>query len=725
MRAHARLQRLAAHREHGGPRGAAAVADAARSGRCWLGLIPVLVCCTVFPDSVPAQQTPEQTKVTVTATNPDPQNLPTLGVWQRDEMTFVSASFPNVPEFTCDSWCYESALDFIGARALNGGGVELRHRAREHPQVLLVTTVTPEPGAVEFVARAELDKGAAGQLPANLLVPNLCWQLRRAAAFASAPDPYPEFIKRCFIFTDKGRTFLDHTARRKIPCRPADDPYNNPPWVQMYLRAGHPRPKVEPTSWADYSPRRYTVPVIGAVSRDGKYLAAIADDSAKMMAQAWHDCLHNNPQWSPPDAPPQGRIWRLRIYAMANDPEMLLARVAKDFPEARTSERPRREHAPTSRSAQARAPAQGPTFQSPGVKDDLPVFGDRLSERLTFSLSWLSGKYKDFCTWRKAARAKVVECLLMPPPPAAFNPEIIAEQDRGTYVARKVVFNLTGDSRVLGLMLAPKGKGPFPAVLLLHDHGARFDIGKEKVIEPFDVAAQRLASARQWADESYGGRFIGDELAKRGYVCFATDALNWSDRGGAGYEGQQALASNLMHFGMSFAGLIAHEDLRAAEFLAARPEVDPRRVGAMGLSMGAFRTWQVAALSDRIAAGVAICWMATDNGLMVPGNNQTGGQSAFTMTHPGVFAYLDYPDVASLACPKPMLFYNGTQDALFPVPSVREAYAKMRRVWESQNASERLVTKLWEAPHVFNRQMQEEAFAWLDKYLHAGAAGRK
>ena len=232
----------------------------------------------------------------------------------------------------------------------------------------------------------------------------------------------------------------------------------------------------------------------------------------------------------------------------------------------------------------------------------------------------------------------------------------IAEQDRGTYVAHKVVFNVTSDSRVLGLMLVPKGKGPFPAVLLLHDHGARFDIGKEKVIQPFDVPDERMESAKEWVNLCYGGRWIGDELAKRGYVCFATDMLNWSDRGGGGYDGQQALAGNLLHLGMSFAGLIAYEDLRSAKFLATRPEVDDKKVSAMGLSVGSFRTWQVSALSDHISAGVAICWMATIKGLMVTGNNQTRGQSAYTMIHPGLSNYMDYPDVASIACPKPMLF---------------------------------------------------------------------
>ena len=362
-------------------------------------------------------------------------------------------------------------------------------------------------------------------------------------------------------------------------------------------------------------------------------------------------------------------------------------------------------------------PRANSAYQTSGIRDSLPVFRDALAERLTFPLSWLSGSFTNFGEWRSAGRAKVRECLLKPLVAAPFEPFVIAEQDRGSYTARKVVFNLTGDSRVLGYLLMPKGPGPFPAVLLLHDHGARFDIGKEKVIEPWDDKPEKLKSAREWVGKYYGGRFIGDELARRRYVCFTTDALNWSDRGGAGYEGQQALAANLFHFWMSWAGLIAWEDCRAAEFLATRPEVDSSRVAGMGLSMGSFRTWQVAALSDHVSAGAAICWMATATGLMAPGNNQTRGQSAYSMTHPGLFNYLDYPDVGSLACPKPMLFFNGTQDKLFPVDSVRDAYAKMRRVWESQNVGNRLVTELWDVPHEFNAAMQDKAFAWLDRIL--------
>ena len=86
---------------------------------------------------------------------------------------------------------------------------------------------------------------------------------------------------------------------------------------------------------------------------------------------------------------------------------------------------------------------------------------------MDYPLSWLHGGHGDFAAWRQKARARGVECLLTPPPAAPFEPKVIAEQDRGSYVARKVVFNVTGDSRVLAFLLVPKSAGPHPAVLLV------------------------------------------------------------------------------------------------------------------------------------------------------------------------------------------------------------------------------------------------------------------
>jgi alpha-N-arabinofuranosidase len=99
--------------------------------------------------------------------------------------------------------------------------------------------------------------------------------------------------------------------------------------------------------------------------------------------------------------------------------------------------------------------------------------------------------------------------------------------------------------------------------------------------------------------------------------------------------------------------------------------------------------------------------------------NQTKGNSAFSMTHPGLFNDLDYPDLASLACPKPMLLFAGEQDTLFPIPCVKEAFDKMHQVWDGQIAGDKLVTRILPVPHLFNAAMQDEAFVWLDRHFQS------
>ncbi len=198
----------------------------------------------------------------------------------------------------------------------------------------------------------------------------------------------------------------------------------------------------------------------------------------------------------------------------------------------------------------------------------------------------------------------------------------------------------------------------------------------------------------------------------------SVDALGWGERGPVTYEQQQALASNFFNLGRSLAGTMAYEDMRSVDFLATLPMVDARRIGVVGFSMGAFRAWQLAALSDKVAATAAISWFGTYQGLMTPGNNTLRGQSSYYMLHPGIPTRLDIPDVAGIAAPRPLLLFNGGKDTLFPSESVEAAYAKVHRIWRSQQAELNLTTQQWpELGHVFVQEQQEAAFVWLDQWL--------
>lgn len=346
----------------------------------------------------------------------------------------------------------------------------------------------------------------------------------------------------------------------------------------------------------------------------------------------------------------------------------------------------------------------------------LPDFHASLRSRMHFSHGWHSD-VSDPVAWRTAGRAQARSLIL--PQGVDATPtqwEVLEQSKRGNIVAELVAFNLTQDCRVKALLLRPASPGPHPAALMLHDHGSRFDIGKEKMVRPW-CNPEREQAAEAWSHRFYGGRFPGDELARRGYIVLSVDALGWGDRriNGFSYESQQALASNLMNLGTSWAGVMAHDDMRAARVLSRLEGVDASRLAAVGFSMGAFRAWQLSALSDDVTATIASCWMATMQGLMEPGNNQLRGQSAFAMLHPGIARALDYPDVAGLAAPKPLLLQAGEQDTLFPRASVERAFAQLQAIWSAHRAPELLDLRWWPQGHHFDKSRQDASFDWLTK----------
>lgn len=340
-------------------------------------------------------------------------------------------------------------------------------------------------------------------------------------------------------------------------------------------------------------------------------------------------------------------------------------------------------------------------------------------DRLDFPLSFgRSGK--SFRQWRDKTR-KVVKAALeidgLPVPTA----RVLTETRANGCSSQRIQFGLVDGETTEAFLLLPIGHGPFPAILLFHDHGSEFRIGKEKLVEPWDDSeAAKLHYG--WISRFYGGRQLGDELVRRGYAVLCADALGWGSRKGDGYEAQQALAANLLQVGTSLAALVAREDIQAAKFLACHPQVDARRIAVAGFSFGGFRAWQTAALCEDIAATIAANWMTTLSSVLRPGNNMLRGQSAFYMLHPPFAARLDFPDVASLIAPRPALFQSGSLDRHFPGDGVEEAFALMRTAWTAAGEPERLGLQKHEAPHVFGAIQQDAAFDWLDTILRPSAA---
>ena len=363
---------------------------------------------------------------------------------------------------------------------------------------------------------------------------------------------------------------------------------------------------------------------------------------------------------------------------------------------------------------------------------EIPTYVETLKKELTYPMAWGNSPIKNFKKWKKAARAKVFECMMTPPKAAAaWDMEVLGEEQRDGYKAQKIAFNINAYSRITAYLLIPDGKGPFPTVNALHDHGAHLFIGKEKMIRPFFTPEEQDAPAKQalcqeilddadaWARQLYDNQYVGDYLAKHGYVVLSIDAPMWGERGrkeGVDRNKYDLIAGNMMMLGRDLSAFMTYDDIASTEFLASLPMVDAKRIGCVGCSMGAYRSWMLSALSDRIKASASICWMITTDAQLTRrfGRKENGG---FANCIPALRQYLDYPHIASLACPKPMLFISGTKDKLFPVPGVEDAFAEMHKVWKSQGADNLLDTELWEIPHSCGLKAQEKMLEFLDKNL--------
>jgi len=361
---------------------------------------------------------------------------------------------------------------------------------------------------------------------------------------------------------------------------------------------------------------------------------------------------------------------------------------------------------------------------------DMPVYIDSIQAGLTYPLAWRNYPVRNYPQWQEEARRKVWEMMgTLPPKADDFDLRIEAREQREGYEALRISAQLTRWYRVKGYLLVPHSDGKaagggqkggrYPAVNLLHDHGAHLYIGKEKMIRPFDCDSAVLADADEWAANLYEGQYLGDYLARQGYVVISMDAPLWGDRGrkeGVDRNRYDIIAGNMMMAGADICAYMHYDDVLGTELLASLPCVDADRIGAAGCSMGAYRAWMLAALSPRVKATAAVCWMTTTEAQLTTLYNrrENGG---FANCIPGLRNFLDYPDIASITAPNAMLMINGTEDKLFKVPGVERAYSIMQEVWAAAGNEKGFEPHLLKQPHTCNREDQRLVLDFFDRNL--------
>ena len=227
-----------------------------------------------------------------------------------------------------------------------------------------------------------------------------------------------------------------------------------------------------------------------------------------------------------------------------------------------------------------------------------------------------------------------------------------AVAESGGIVVERLGFDIGGE-RVRGVLARPPGDEAKPAILYAHAHGGAYDIGADELMQG------RLALLSP----------LGPVFAAAGYVTLCLDMPAFGERSNVA---ESALAKALLWHGKSLFGQMLREQAAALGYLAGRDDVDARRIGMFGISMGATLSYWLAAVDQRVAAIAHLCCYADFAALIETGAHDLHG---LYLTVPGLLSETSTGEIAGLVAPRPQLICVGEDDALTPPLAVDRALA--------------------------------------------------
>jgi lysophospholipase L1-like esterase/dienelactone hydrolase len=307
---------------------------------------------------------------------------------------------------------------------------------------------------------------------------------------------------------------------------------------------------------------------------------------------------------------------------------------------------------------------------------------------------------------RAGVKEKVVASLGdLPPRPAKPEAHLVSAEIRPGFRLERLRIDNGVDGVMSAMMLIPENvKAPAPTILWLHSSSYDHD----QLLQP---------------NMNGGAEPLGMTFVKRGWVVFAPDAAWYGDRAGQGPAGSRELTREQMDslhkyhlwFGRTLWGMFVRDDQVALDYLVTRPEVDAKKIGATGISMGSTRSWWLAAVDDRIACVVGVACLTRYENLLHHGQLRQHGTYYFVN---GILKHFDTEAVIALIAPRPVLFLTGELDAGSPADGIGVIEEKSGAVFKATAAGEKFKSIRYpDVGHTYTPEMRKEMLAWFDKWL--------
>jgi len=304
---------------------------------------------------------------------------------------------------------------------------------------------------------------------------------------------------------------------------------------------------------------------------------------------------------------------------------------------------------------------------------------------------------QDWESRRAQFRQELFEMLGLDPlpPKTDLKATVTGTLDQPEFTVEKLHFQSRPGLYVTADLYVPKKfKAPLPAILYGCGHSS--------------VKTNGISYGNKVDYQRHGIWF-----ARHGYVCLMLDTVQLGEIEGVHHgtyrEGMWWWNSR----GYTAAGAEAWNCIRALDYLETRPEVDKSRFGVTGRSGGGAYSWWIAALDDRIQVACPVAGITDLQNHIVDGTVEGHCDCMFCVN---TYRW-DYPQIAALVVPRPLLICNSDKDTIFPLDGVARLHEKVRRIYDLYDAGEKLGLVITEGPHKDTQELQVPVFRWFNRFL--------
>ena len=238
-------------------------------------------------------------------------------------------------------------------------------------------------------------------------------------------------------------------------------------------------------------------------------------------------------------------------------------------------------------------------------------------------------------------------------------------------------------------------------------------------------------------------------LARRGIIGVAIDARYHGER--AGGEGRAAYTDAITRAWKAKPGEPQEHpfyydtcwDLwRTVDYLETRDDIDPQRIGMIGISMGGIQTWLAASVDNRVKVVVpAIAvqsfrwsldndkWQGRANTIKKAheaaakdlGEEKVNAKvckALWSKVIPGMLDQFDCPSMLRLFAGRPLLILNGENDPNCPIEGAKLAFASAQEAYKAKGAEDKLkIMVAKDTAHAVTAEQRTAALDWLEKWL--------